>query len=60
MPMKVDFEVYAGAKTFASGLLPELIAALRRARPGDLIAVLSSEASVGGNYASIRIFTYRL
>ena len=45
--MKVDFEVYAGAKTFASGLLPELIAALRRARPGDLIAVLSSEASVG-------------
>ncbi len=45
--MKADLELDAGAKTFASGLLPELIAALRRARPGDLIAVLSTDASVG-------------
>jgi pyruvate-formate lyase-activating enzyme/TusA-related sulfurtransferase len=45
--MEANFEIDAGTKTFASGLLPELIAALRRARPGDLIAVLSSDASVG-------------
>jgi pyruvate-formate lyase-activating enzyme len=47
MALRADFELDAGGKTFASGLLPELIAAVRRARPGDLIAVLSSEASVG-------------
>jgi pyruvate-formate lyase-activating enzyme/TusA-related sulfurtransferase len=58
MPMKADFEVYAGAKTFASGLLPELIAALRRARPGDLIAVLSSEASVGADLEAWCRFTH--
>src|SRR3984893_975649 len=47
MPTKADVEVDAGGKTFASGLLPELIAALRRSRPGDLLAVISGEASVG-------------
>lgn len=47
MPMKADFEIDAGNKTFASGLLPELIAALRRARSGDLIAILGSEPSLG-------------
>jgi pyruvate-formate lyase-activating enzyme/TusA-related sulfurtransferase len=58
MPMKADFEVYAGAKTFASGLLPELIAALRRARPGDLIAILSGEASVGVDLEAWCRFTH--
>src|ERR1700676_3944278 len=58
MPMKADFEIYAGAKTFASGLLPELIAALRRARPGDLIAVISSEASVGVDLEAWCRFTH--
>ena len=47
MGMKADFELDAGRRTFASGLLPELIATLRRARPGDLIAVISNEASCG-------------
>jgi pyruvate-formate lyase-activating enzyme/TusA-related sulfurtransferase len=47
MPTKADVEVDAGTKTFASGLLPDLIAALRRSRPGDLLAVISREASVG-------------
>ncbi len=47
MPTKADVEVDAGTKTFASGLLPELIAALRRSRPGDLLAVISGDASVG-------------
>ena len=47
MPTKASVELDAGTKTFASGLLPELIAALRRSRPGDLLAVISGEASVG-------------
>jgi len=47
MPISADIEHMAGAKTFASGLLVELIAALRRTRPGDLVAVVSSEPSVG-------------
>jgi pyruvate-formate lyase-activating enzyme len=47
MPLRANIELDAGAKAFASGLLPELIAALRGARPGDLIAVISAEASVG-------------
>src|SRR5258708_7309118 len=47
MRTKASIELDAGTKTFASGLLPELIAALRRSRPGDLVAVISGEASVG-------------
>jgi pyruvate-formate lyase-activating enzyme len=45
--MRADVELDAGTKTFASGLLVELIAALRRTRRGDLVAVVSSERSVG-------------
>ena len=45
--MKATFELDAGTSTFASGLLPELFMALRRARKGDLIAVVSARASVG-------------
>jgi pyruvate-formate lyase-activating enzyme/TusA-related sulfurtransferase len=47
MTLTAKFELDAGTRTFATGLLPELIAALRRADPGDLIAVISREASVG-------------
>src|ERR1700751_5151499 len=47
MTMRANFELDAGTKTFASGLLPELIATLQRARPGDLIALVSTQASVG-------------
>jgi len=47
MPMRADVELDAGAKTFASGLLLELIAVVRRMRPGDLVAVVSSEPSIG-------------
>jgi pyruvate-formate lyase-activating enzyme len=36
-------ELDAGVKSFATGLLPELIAALRRCRSGDLLAVTGSE-----------------
>jgi TusA-related sulfurtransferase len=47
MAIRADIEFDAGAKTFASGLLVELIAALRRTRPGDLVAVVGSEHGVG-------------
>jgi hypothetical protein len=49
MRTKANIELDAGSKTFAAGLLPELIAALRRSRTGDLLAIISSEASVGGD-----------
>jgi len=58
MPMKANIELDAGAKTFASGLLPELIAAIRRAQPGDLIAVTSSEPSVGVDLEAWCRFTH--
>jgi pyruvate-formate lyase-activating enzyme len=47
MPIGAKIEVNADAKTFASGLLVELIAALRRTRPGDLVAVTSPERNLG-------------
>ncbi len=46
MTIRADIEVDAGAKTFGSGLLVELIAALRRTRPGDLVAVVGSERGI--------------
>lgn len=45
--MRADFDLDIGLRTFASGLIPELIAVLRRRRPGDLVAVVGDEASVG-------------
>src|SRR5260370_6804332 len=50
-------ELDAGTKTFASGLLPELIAALRRSHPGDLVAIISGEASVGAELEAWCRFT---
>jgi pyruvate-formate lyase-activating enzyme len=45
--MKADIDLDIGRKTFASGLLPELIAALRRSRPGDLVALAGEDESIG-------------
>jgi organic radical activating enzyme len=45
--MKANIHLDIGRKTFASGLLPELIAVLRRTRPGDLVAVVGDEQSIG-------------
>jgi pyruvate-formate lyase-activating enzyme len=45
--MKANIELDIERKTFASGLLPELITALRRSRPGDLIGIVGSETSIG-------------
>src|ERR1700754_5000331 len=45
--MRADIDLDIGGKTFATGLLPELITVLRRCRPGDLVAVTGDEESIG-------------
>ena len=45
--MKADIDLDIGRKTFASGLLPELITVLRRSQPGDLVAVTGDDESIG-------------
>jgi hypothetical protein len=45
--MKADIDLDIGRKTFASGLLPELIGVLLRSRPGDLVAVVGDEEDIG-------------
>jgi len=45
--MKATVHLDAGNRNFASGLLPELISALRRSRSGDLVAITSAEKSLG-------------
>src|SRR5205807_2078595 len=45
--MKADIDLDIGQKTFTSGLLPELVAVLRRSRPGDLVAVIGDEQDIG-------------
>jgi pyruvate-formate lyase-activating enzyme/TusA-related sulfurtransferase len=47
MRTSANVELDAGTKTFASGLLPDLIAALRRCRKGDLVAITGSDPSLG-------------
>jgi pyruvate-formate lyase-activating enzyme len=47
MSMKANHELDAGTKTFASGLLPDLIALLRRSRKGELVAVTSRDPNLG-------------
>ena len=46
MRINANVELDAGSKTFASGFLPELIAALRRSRKGDLVAVTSADPAI--------------
>jgi pyruvate-formate lyase-activating enzyme len=57
MATKTRIEIDAGRKTFSSGLLPELIAALRRCRPGDLLAVIGREADIGADLETWCRFT---
>lgn len=45
--MRADVDLDIGRKTFESGLLPELIAVLRRSRMGDLVGVVGDNKSVG-------------
>jgi len=55
--MRADVDLDIGRKTFTSGLLPELIAVLRRRRPGDLVAIVSDEPGVGPELATWCHFT---
>ncbi len=45
--MRVDIDLDIKQKTFASGLLPELITVLQRSQPGDLVGVVADEAGIG-------------
>ncbi len=45
--MKADIDLDIGEKTFATGLLPELISVLQRSRPGTVVSVVGSDPSVG-------------
>ena len=57
IPMKANLDLNVGSKTFASGLLPELIAVLRGSRPGDLVAIIGVEESVGSELETWCRFT---
>jgi TusA-related sulfurtransferase/uncharacterized Fe-S cluster-containing radical SAM superfamily protein len=57
MRIKANIELDAGVKSFATGLLPELIAALRRCGSGDLLAVHSSEGGLGADLETWCRFT---
>jgi pyruvate-formate lyase-activating enzyme len=45
-PMKADVILDIGRKNFASGLLPDLISALRRSRSGDLVALVGDDEKI--------------
>ena len=49
MQSKANIELDAGDQTFATGLLVDLIAALRRSRAGDLIAITSDESTIASD-----------
>ncbi len=55
--MQATIELDAGGKTFATGLMPELIAALRRVRSGDLLAVSSSDPGIAADLEAWCRFT---
>jgi pyruvate-formate lyase-activating enzyme len=55
--MKADIELDIQEKTFASGLLAELIAVVRRSQPGDLVALIGDNASVGAELETWCRFT---
>jgi uncharacterized Fe-S cluster-containing radical SAM superfamily protein len=55
--MRADIELDIGRETFASGVLPKLIAALRRCRPGDLIALVGDQESIGPELETWSRFT---
>jgi pyruvate-formate lyase-activating enzyme/TusA-related sulfurtransferase len=57
MGKRADIELDAGAKTFATGLLADLIAALRNARPGALLAVVDDESGIGAGLEAWCRFT---
>jgi len=56
--MNANIELDAGHRTFATGLLPELIDALRRSHKGDLVAVTSADPSIGPELEAWCRFTH--
>ena len=57
MAFRAHIELDAGTKTFATGLLIELIAALRSRHTGDLLAVVSSNRMLGAELEAWCRFT---
>jgi pyruvate-formate lyase-activating enzyme len=57
MRLEAAIEIEGGSKTFASGLLLDLVAAMRTTRPGDLIAVSSALPSVATELEAWSRFT---
>ena len=55
--MKADIDLDIKGKTFATGLLPELIAVLQRSRPGDLVGVTADDKGVGSELETWCRFT---
>lgn len=45
--MKARIEIDVGGRTFATGLLPELLAALRQCQQGDLLALSGEDTNLG-------------
>jgi uncharacterized Fe-S cluster-containing radical SAM superfamily protein len=54
---EADIELDARGRTFASGLLVELIAALRRSRPGGLLALTGDGSAIGADLEAWCRFT---
>ena len=52
MRWEASAELDAGGRTFATGLLVDLIAALRRSRNGDLLAITGDESAIGADLDS--------
>lgn len=57
MSWQVNIELDAGGRTFADGLLADLIAALRRSRSGNLLAVTGDESAIGADLEAWCRFT---
>lgn len=49
MRLDASIELDAGGRTFATGLLVDLIAALRRSLYGDLLAITGDESAIGAD-----------
>src|ERR1700722_5724315 len=57
MPIKAKIEFDVGRNSFATGLLPELIGALRQCSPGDLFAIIGDEEILGADLEAWSRFT---
>ena len=55
--MRAHVELDIGRKTFASGLLQELVAVLRRSGSGDLVSVVGDDPSIGPDLGTWCRFT---